>query len=83
MRPEEIVIWADLKVPPEHELSLRAEVQAQHDTALLVVSPSVADDSLLAVKVQTWELLLEAFVYVIAMEFAVKLRQKDVYALSL
>lgn len=74
MGPEVVVIGADLEVASEYELSLWIEVQSQHDTALLVVPPFVADDGLLAIEVEPCELFLEALIHVIAVELPVKLR---------
>lgn len=72
-----------MQVPPQDELSLGREVQSQHDAALLVVPPLVPDYCLLAVEVQTGEVLLEAFLHIIAVVLPVELRQEYVHPLPL
>lgn len=58
-------------------------MQSQHNVALLVVAPSVADDCLLVEEVQLAELFLEELGHVAPMALSVELGKKNVLLLPL
>lgn len=49
MSPGIVVVWLHLKVAPQDEVALLAEVQSQHDVAFLVIAPPVSYYRLFAV----------------------------------